>query len=272
MTAVDPVRSITRAVDVLFALTRGPQSLGRLAEVTGLSKTTVHRVLASLSYQHLTVQDALTGNYLLGPGCFAIADAMNRGSGTLAVIAGPVLSRLHELTQETVTLHVRAGAQRVCAEEFPSQHAVRYIAGVGAASPIHTGSAGKVLLAFMDPDERDELLSHVTFTRLTEATITDRETLERELRLVRRRGYAESRGERVVGGAAVSAPVWGPGGRILAAVSVLGPDSRVTSAKLQEMRPLVIAAAQQISNRIVTADVSRLDKGKDHDDEKMAGT
>jgi DNA-binding IclR family transcriptional regulator len=109
---------------------------------------------------------------------------------------------------------------------------------------------GKLLLAFSEERERNQILDRMTLDRQTGTTVTDRDTLGREIERIRRRGYATSRGERVVGGAAMSAPVFGPHRRILAALSILGPDARLTEAKMREFRPLLIRAAQAISHRL----------------------
>lgn len=261
MTDRAPVRSVTRATDILFTLTTGSQTLRSIAEATGLSKATAHRLLASLSVSQLVMQDPVSGDYMLGPGCFGIVDAVLSGHSGVGVVARPVLERLRETTQETVTLHVRVGSQRICVEELPSPHSIRYTAGIGAAAPIHTGSAGKLLLALTEETQRAAILGKMTLEALTENTITDPRVLERELDLIRRRGYAESRGERVIGGAAVSAPVYGVEGRILAALSILGPDSRLTDRRRFELRPKLIDAAQEIS-RLVAANVSQHANGQ----------
>lgn len=250
MTDGAPVRSVARATDILLALAQGPHSLARVAEATGLSKSTAHRLLASLGYKQLVVQDASNGVYLLGPGCFSLVDAVIRGLGGLGVLARPILTRLWDYTEETITLHVRVGTQRICAEEVVSPQPVRYTAGIGEATPIHSGSAGKLLLAFTEQEEREDLLDHLTLGALTDATITDRAALDEEIEKIRRRGFAESRGERVAGAAALSAPVFGADGRILAALSILGPDNRLTDVRRRELRPTIIDAAQEVSGRI----------------------
>lgn len=245
-----PVRSVGRAVDILMALTHGPYSLGRIAEQTELSKATTHRLLASLAHRQLVVQDQQTGDYLLGPGAFILADAVLRGMGGLGVVARPMLETLRDRTRETITLHVRAGSQRVCVEELVGPQSVRYTAGVGAVNPIHSGSAGKLLLAFSDEAERAQLLGQLTLEPVTDATITDRGVLERELHRVRRDGFAESRGERVAGAAAISAPIFAPDGAILAALSILGPEGRLTEATMEEFRPLLLETAGAISEQL----------------------
>jgi DNA-binding IclR family transcriptional regulator len=246
----DLVKSVARAIDILLALEQGAQSLGKVAERTGLSKATAHRLLGSLAHGQLVIQDPSSGDYMLGPGCFGIADAVIRGLGGVGVIARPVLEELRDATQETIALHVRAGTQRVCVGQLASPQPVQFAARVGAANPLHTGSMGKLLLAFSEERERNQILDRMTLDRQTGTTVTDRDTLGREIERIRRRGYATSRGERVVGGAAMSAPVFGPHRRILAALSILGPDARLTEAKMREFRPLLIRAAQAISHRL----------------------
>lgn len=253
MTQAPVVRSIERAADVLLTLTHGPQRLARIAVTTGLSKTTVHRVLASLSHKHLVMQGEATGEYMLGPACFSIADAVARGVGGIAVATRPLLARLNEVSQETVTLHIRSGRYRVCVEELPSPQAIRYTAGVGAMDPIHVGSAGKLLLAFSEPDQQDELLRRAELESVTEATITDPASLRGEIAMIRARGYAASRGERVRGAAAITAPVLWPDGRILAALSILGPEGRLTTDAIEALRPPLLETAQEISNRLSQA-------------------
>jgi len=244
------VRSVARAIDILLALQHGTVSLGRIAQRTGLSKPTAHRLLASLAYGQLVIQDPVTSEYMLGPGCLGIADAVMSGLGGLGPMAKPTLEELAEGSGESAALHVRAGLQRICVEQVPSPQPVRYTARVGASNPLHTGAMGKILLAFSDPSDLPDVLDRLTLTASTEATITDRRTLEEELRNVRGRGYAVSRGEQAIGVAAVSAPVLRHDGVVLAAISILGPTDRVTDSKIDEALPALIAAAKDLTERL----------------------
>lgn len=245
-----PVRAVTRAVQLLSALTAGPQHLATLAAKAELSKATAYRLLATLEIDQLVIQDASTGQYSLGPGCFQFAEAISGGASGLALVAKPELDRLREESGETATLHVRIGGQRICVAELPSRHPIRYTAGIGAAAPIHVGSAGKVLLAYLDDGGRDELLRLIKLEPRTPATITDPAVLQGELDRVRAQGWAESYGERIDGAVAVSAPVFDSKGRILAALSVLGPASRLNSSQLRGLTALVTEAAAQTSTRL----------------------
>ncbi|MQA07161.1 MAG: helix-turn-helix domain-containing protein [Pseudonocardiaceae bacterium] len=245
-----PVRAVSRAMQLLSGLTTGPQHLATLAARAELSKATASRLLATLEMDQLVIQDSSTGQYSLGPGCFQFAEAISGGASGLELVAKPELDRLREESGETATLHVRIGGQRICVAELPSPHPIRYTAGIGAAAPIHTGSAGKVLLAFLDDTGRAELLRLITLEPRTPATITDRSVLQGELDRVRVQGWAESYGERIDGAVAVSAPVFDGNDRILAALSVLGPASRLNSSQIRGLAPLVTEQAGQITGRL----------------------
>jgi DNA-binding IclR family transcriptional regulator len=242
-----PVRAVTRAMDVLLSLEGGPQSLAKIADATGLTKPTAHRLLATLSRNQLVIQNPWTSDYMLGPGCLGIANAVLNGLGGLGLMAQDILDGLAKASQESVALHVPAGTQRVCVAQVPSPQPVRYTADVGAAKPMYTGAMGKILLAFAYEQDRLELFSRLTLIPVTPLTITNRDELEIELAEVRKRGYAVSRGEQADGVASISAPVFAASGHVMAAVSILGPSTRMADDTMANLRPMIIRAGQEIS-------------------------
>lgn len=244
---ITPVRAVARAVDVLLSLQHGPQSLGRIADATSLTKPTAHRLLATLSRSQLVIQNPATSDYMLGPGCLGIADAVLRGLGGLGLMARGVLESLSESSQETVALHVPASTQRVCVAQVPSPQPVRYTSSVGATRPLYTGAMGKILLAFAAENDRQELLARMPLLPLTAATVTDPVELAAQLEQARRRGFCISRGEQADGVTAISAPVFAPNGHILAALSILGPSARMSDKVLTRLRPMLVVAANEIS-------------------------
>jgi IclR family KDG regulon transcriptional repressor len=245
-----PVRSVARAADILVALEDGPKSLGRISQRTGLSKPTAHRLLASLAYRQMVIQDPDTIEYMLGPGSLRIADAIMRGAAGIGALLMPILESLEASSGETAALYVRAGLERICIGQVPSHQPVRYMAHVGATYPLHAGAMGKVLLSFSDDGERRELLERLPLPALTEASITDRGQLEAEVDRIRELGYSTSHGERSTGVAAISAPVFGPDGRLLAALAILGPESRLSETALARLRTALLAAAAACTDRV----------------------
>jgi DNA-binding IclR family transcriptional regulator len=243
-----PVRAVTRAMDVLLSLEDGPQSLAKIADATSLTKPTAHRLLATLSRNQLVIQNPWTSDYMLGPGCLGIANAVLTGLGGLGLMAQDILDGLAKASQESVALHVPAGTQRVCVAQVPSPQPVRYTADVGAAKPMYTGAMGKILLAFAHEQDRHELFTRLTLTPVTPLTIIDRDQLEVQLAEVRKQGYAVSRGEQADGVASISAPVFAASGHVMAAVSILGPSTRMEDDTMAKLRPLVVRAGQEISH------------------------
>lgn len=248
------VQAVERSLDILHCLSGGPQNLTDIAFATGLSKATTFRLLATLSHRSIVMKDARTSSYMLGPGCLALVDGVMAGLGALASAGRSTLERLRTESRETVQIHVRVSNQRVCVAEIPSPQPIRYSTAVGATAPLHVGSAGKVLLALMEPPELDRVLQSITLHPVTEATITDLPVLLQELRLTRERGYAISHGERFEGASGLSAPV--RAGRVLAAVSILGPSSRLGDLAIAKLVPTLLAASHDLEQAL-----GRLDGG-----------
>jgi DNA-binding IclR family transcriptional regulator len=245
------VQSVVRAIDVLMALAAESKSLADVALATSLPKPTVSRLMKTLSYEGLVVKDPGSGLYLLGPGLVRLAQGVTRGGALVASLAKPGLISLWERTEETITLHVRAGAERICVEELPGSQPVRYTAAVGSAAPLHAGAAGKLLLAFMDSDERNRLLRSLRLFPVTQHTITDLSALKRELDQIKRQGWAFSASEGFEGVNALSAPIRGPQAVTLA-VSIVGPATRLTRRRLLGFLDDLRGAARTIERSLAS--------------------
>lgn len=220
------VRAVERALRILASLSEEELRLVDLAERLELHKATVTRLLASLARAEMVSRDA-GGRYRLGPGVHRLTTRLVTRHRTLVdYLRQPLLAVWHS-TGETVTVHVRMGLERVCVEELESSATIAFRSGVGSRVPVHVSSSGKVLLAFMRDAERTRLLAELPLVAITERTITSRAKFEQELETIRRLGYAISVGERTPGAASVSVPVLDASGEAVAAVSVIGPDSRM---------------------------------------------
>jgi len=248
----DRVQSIERSIDILAALASGPKTVTEVARATDLSKATAFRLVASLSYRSLVIKDTSTNLYMLGPGFLQLVDGVARAFGSIASLARPALERLLRTTGETVILHVRVAHERIVVEQLPSPKQIRYTAHIGSAAPLYVGSAGKVLLAFLSDDERQEQLRSLELHRLTDKTITRLDDLVAELDKVRAKGWAASYGERVSGAAAISVPARGPEG-FLAALSVLGPADRLTEVEQERFLPSLLKAASEVEAILASA-------------------
>jgi DNA-binding IclR family transcriptional regulator len=146
-----------------------------------------------------------------------------------------VLAALRDHTGESAQLFRRQGDQRVCVAAAERPVGLRDSIPVGSALTMLAGSAAQVLLAWEEPDRLHRGLQGARFTATT-------------LSGVRRRGWAQSVAEREAGVASVSAPVRGPSGRVVAAVSVSGPIERFTRQPGRQHAAAVIAAAAKLTD------------------------
>jgi DNA-binding IclR family transcriptional regulator len=214
-------------VAVLEAVRSGSRSLADLTERTGLSRATAHRLAVALEVHRLLRRDR-AGRWLLGPRLGELAGGS--APDLLLDRAGPVLARLRDGTGESAQLYRRSGDIRVCLAAAERRTGLRDTVPVGAALPMAAGSAAQVLLAWAPED----------------ALPADAAFSARTLAEVRRRGWAASVGEREAGVASVSAPVRGPDGAVVAAVSVSGPIERLTRSPGRLHAAAVVAAATEL--------------------------
>ncbi len=222
---------LDKAATVLGALEAGPATLAQLVAATHLARPTAHRLAVALEHHRFVARD-MQGRFILGPRLSELASAA--GEDRLLAAAGPVLTAVRDHTGESVQLYRRQGDQRICVAAAERQMGLRDSIPVGATLTMSAGSAAQILLAWEEPDRLHRALQAATFT----ATI---------LSGVRRRGWAQSVGEREPGVASVSAPVRGPSGRVLAAVSVSGPMERMGRQPGRLHAGAVVSAANRLT-------------------------
>lgn len=229
--------TLDRAVSILDAVEGGVHRLGQIAEATGLPHPTAHRLVRALEGHGLLARYPGFG-YRLGPRLLRLASEAMREL-PLRDVAQPVLEHLSKVTGESAQLYVRSGDARVCIAAVESENELRTIVGIGAALPLHAGSAAKVFLAHSPADA-------ARFIRRS----ADPERFEREVDLARSRGWASSSGERQTGVGSVSAPIRGAYDILLGVVSVSGPSSRMGRTSARRYAPAVVDAAERIERAL----------------------
>lgn len=224
---------LDRAVDIMSAVAAQPQSLADLMQSTGLPRATTHRLAVALEAHRLLSRDG-EGRFTLGPrvGEFAAARP-----DPLVLAAGPALAWVRDECSESSQLYRRDGNDRVCIAAAERISGLRTTVPVGSRLPLTAGSGAQVLCAWAEPDSVAEIVRRASFSARTLAD-------------VRRRGWAQSVAQREAGVASVSAPVLGPGGRALAAISISGPIERLGRSPGARFGPLLQQGAQRIRGEL----------------------
>lgn len=241
-------QALRRGLSLLDIVADSPRPLRfvDIAEKSGLSKPTAHRMLATLVEAGLLRIEERDQTYRLGFRLFEMAHRV-WGDFDLRSAAEPELERLRDLTSEAVRLAVLQGAEVLYIDQRDIAHPVRLANGVGATVAIHASGPGKAILAHLDPPVRQRLVNQLDLVRYTPNTIADRAELSRQLDLIKARGYAVSFEEQHIGVSSVAAPVLDHRAHAIGAVAIVGPSYRLGTDRLHMMGRDVMEAARRIS-------------------------
>ena len=242
--------SVATAVRVLKAFTSRTPNWGvtDLAAHIGESKSTVHRILSTLTDEGLLEQDAGTSRYRLGLALFDLVAAVPSQRGLHEAVLLP-MTDLRNGTGETVQVGVLDGRQVVYVERLDSPHTLRMFTELGRRNHAHCTGSGKALLAFTPAERLSRLLDGWVLEAMTEHTIASTDELRSHLAVVRDQGYAENRHESQIGVVSIAAPIRDASGTTIAAMSVAGPAERI-DADHDRIVQNVMALALSTSRRL----------------------
>jgi IclR family transcriptional regulator, acetate operon repressor len=227
-------QSIDRAAQLLIAVadSAAPIGVGELAEATDLPKSTVSRLVAALERHALVQRDGVRGPLRPGPVMMRLA---RRGVGDrdLTGLSADALRHLAEASAETINLAVPTPLGVEHLSQVDSHHFIGSTNWIGRRVPHETTAVGKVFLAF-------------GAVRVAEGHAG----LVGELQTVRVRGYATAIGELEPGLAAMAAPVRAGAGDVVAALSISGPETRLTRERIADLAPVLLHEAATVSARL----------------------
>ncbi len=245
------LQTVERTLQLLDKFASQPAygwSMSELARETGVHKTTVLRMLSTLEQHAYLVREEESSRYRLGPAAIALGGAASQPQ--LRQVAYPELRKLTDETGETSLLHVLSGTETVCVDKVESPQPVRVTFDIGSRGPLHAGSSGKSLLAFLDSYELERLLPNLELRRYTDLTITGVEELREELERIRTQGFATSYGELDPEVHAIGVPIRNAMGRLEAGVALVCPDSRCTEERLVLYTERTLETAHRVSERL----------------------
>lgn len=239
--------AVDRAGTILFTLAARPQGIG-LAEIsreTGITMTTVHRLLATLRKRNL-VRETPDGLHALGAATLVLSGAFLDGLDVRSE-ARPFLVSLRDDTDETCHLGVLASPQIVYIDKIDSTRRVRMVSQVGGTGPAFSTAIGKSFLAYASAEVLDDVLCDTNSRREEQV---DAVALGRALAQDRARGFSTDLEENEPGICCVGAPIMDNTGRVVAGLSVSTPFERFNLAGLDQLGANVRAKADEISRAL----------------------
>jgi DNA-binding IclR family transcriptional regulator len=240
-------RSLARVLGLFDVLAKSKDGLS-LAELNAALKSPKSSLLnllrplvldGYLSYQN--------GRYRLGASIFRLAASI-MAVWNFSSTFRPYLEELATRSQESVYLGVldQAGDGITYVDAIESPHAIRFSVPIGALRPLYSTAAGRVLLAFCDEEWLADYLKRTKLEARTPRTITTQKALHEELERIRKTHVSVSLGETFPESGAVSSPIFGADGKIVAAIAIGAPVSRIQS-RVAEMRSAIVEVAARAS-------------------------
>ena len=233
----------------LLAASRDGLALREVSRHLRAPKSSLLPLLRALTARGYLAQGRAL-EYRLGPGALDLGAAAP-AHRELVEVARPAVVDLMRRTGETVFLGTLCSdrASIVYVDKVESDHVIRYAGGVGDRRPLHATSSGKVILAFLSPDEREQVLQSLSLARHTERTVTSLAALRASLEEIRRAGVCVTTDELVPGASGIAAPVFDRYGRVAGACAIGGPTDRV-GPRIRALATEVVATARTLSARL----------------------
>ncbi len=247
------VRVLHKTLDILETIktTESGFTLAQLARQVELPKATVYRILTTLETRGY-LDRASGGGYRMAKKLFDLQRTVPLEQ-VLTRVALPAMERLAASCKETVNLGILDAGEVVVINTVESPQAVRMSSKIGNRRYLHSTALGKVLLAGIPDKEVLRLIRLRGTPRLTAETLTTKAAVMTEIQKVRHQGWAIDNQENEVEGRCIGAPIAGPDGRVVAALSISGPVFRMDMARARRLVPELQSVCGEIARAVAKA-------------------
>jgi DNA-binding IclR family transcriptional regulator len=238
------IQVIERMISLLDALAHYPDpvSLKELSSVTGLHPSTAHRILNDMVVKRF-VDRAEAGSYRLGMRLLELGNIV-KSRLNVREAALDFMRALHRKTHQTINLSVRQGDEIVYIDRsFSERSGMQVVRAIGGRAPLHLTSTGKLFLSVDDPKLVRSYATRTGLAGHNKNSITDLAKLERELSLVRARGYARDNEELELGVRCMAAGIHDDSGKLIAGLSISAPADRLQDEWVEDL----VGTASRIS-------------------------
>lgn len=229
----------------LYTMDRPSLSISEIQEELNLPKSTIFRILNALEKADYIEKNPDTHRYALGFNLFRLGSIV-QNQMDFRSLAIPIMNKIVKETEETVELNIIDGLSRICVEKVDSPLDVRNFIRIGERKPLNKGASGKVLMAFLEETEKNKVIEQL---KVQDESV-DLDALLTQLGKIKCDGWCVTRGERVEGSFAVSAPVFGSNGKMVASLTIAGPIQRLAENREQDLVTVIKRGAEALSNRL----------------------
>lgn len=243
----NPIQSLDRALVVLETLAdNSGLTLSELAGELDQSAATMYRVLTTLAARGFVETSPQTQSWHIGPASFRLGSAFLRRSSVIDR-ARPLMRALMEATGETANLGIENDGKVMFVSQVETLESIRAFFPPGTLSQMHASGIGKALLSHFSERQLDQFLRTQPLTSFTPKTLCDPDAIRADMATARAQGFAVDDEEKTIGMRCVAAPILNFYGEAVAGISVSGPVSRLTPARVLEVAAQVKAAAAELS-------------------------
>jgi DNA-binding IclR family transcriptional regulator len=249
---VQGAQVVSRAAKLLRIVSRRPagSTFAEIVSESGLTRPTVHRLLASLAAEGFLDHDAQSGHWTLGPEILLMG-SVAAARFPLEEIARPSLRRLAEETGESAFFSVRRGAETVCLLREEGSFPVRsFVLHEGVRFPLGVASAGTAIMAFLPEEEQEEIFANWDAHAGKFAAVHTEEVVRASLEQTRQAGYSVNPGLVLEGSWGMGAAVFDQLGRPAGALSLTGIETRFRQDRRALLGRLLMDEAHRISNQL----------------------
>ena len=242
------LQSVERAVQLVQQVVFGQQEVGtrESARLLGISPSSAHRLLRTLADLGLLEQSETTGGFSPGLELYRLA-AKLLASSNLGQAARQPMQALAKQTGEAVFLCLRSGGGRILLDAATGPRQLQYLLRLGEEVPLHVGSSGLAILAWLPENEMARILAG-DLPSYSANTITDPDVLRATLDEVRAQGFAVSFGHHIEDGVGISAPIFSGQGEVLGSLLLTSPEARLDQHEpLEKLGQQVREVAEVIS-------------------------
>ena len=247
-----PVKSLEKALLILRMMIEDSRllSLTEISRKLDFGKGTVHRILDTLRSHQFVRQDPATLKYGLGPLAVQMRNAV-KSEDYIVKIIKPHLKKLSESCPEAISASVLEFNEIRYIARFESSEPLRVSIGVGTKFPAHCTATGKVLLSDLNNEQLAKLYDgRKNIQKMTKNSIGSFSHLLKELKRVRDQNFALDFEEALIGVNCVARPIRDSKKKVISAISISGPISRMTKKKMLEFAELLSGTSDRISEEL----------------------